>query len=235
VTLSVGVVSADPLRLGDQLECLADAGVRLLHVDVMDGVFCPQLTVGPAFIAALPEQFVIDVHLMIDQPIDKVGAFLDAGARMLTFHLEATHHPHRLLQSLAGCGVTRGVAVNPGTPIASLEPLLDELELVLVLAVNPGWGGQSFIPATAGRLAAARELIAGREIILGVDGGVTRENVQYVASLGADLVVAGSAVFAGGGLTSNARHMLAATMGARDGLPVDRVAELIGLVATKED
>jgi len=150
---------------------------------------------------------------MVEDPLAHVESFLAAGAGVLTFHLEATRHPHRVLQSLAGSGVTRGVAVNPGTPVAALEPLLDELELLLVLAVNPGWSGQTFIPATAGRLAAARDLIGAREIMLGVDGGVTRDNVDYVASLGADVVVAGSAVFAGGDTAGNARAMLAATSG----------------------
>lgn len=209
--LSVGVTAADPLRLGEQIELLAEAGVQFLHVDVMDGRFCPQLTVGPGFVAALPDGFTVDVHLMVEDPLAHVESFLAAGAGVLTFHLEATRHPHRVLQSLAGSGVTRGVAVNPGTPVAALEPLLDELELLLVLAVNPGWSGQRFIPATAGRLAAARDLIGAREIMLGVDGGVTRDNVDYVASLGADVIVAGSAVFAGGDTASNARAMLAAT------------------------
>lgn len=209
--LSVGVTAADPLRLGEQIELLAEAGVQFLHVDVMDGRFCPQLTVGPGLVAALPDGFTVDVHLMVEDPLAHVESFLAAGAGVLTFHLEATRHPHRVLQSLAGSGVTRGVAVNPGTPVAALEPLLDELELLLVLAVNPGWSGQSFIPATAGRLAAARDLIGAREIMLGVDGGVTRDNVDYVASLGADVIVAGSAVFAGGDTARNARAMLAAT------------------------
>jgi ribulose-phosphate 3-epimerase len=212
--LSVGVLSADLLNLGDDLERLADAGVRRLHVDVMDGIFCPQMTVGPAFVAVLPERFEIDVHLMIDEPLEKVDAYVEAGARMVTFHVEATRHPHRVLQRLAGRGVERGIALNPGTPISAIEPLLDELELVLLLAVNPGWSGQSFIPATAERICAARQLIAGRRIGVGVDGGVTRENASFVASLGADVIVAGSAVFAGGDLTDNARSLVTATRGA---------------------
>jgi ribulose-phosphate 3-epimerase len=231
VTLSVGILAADLLRLGEQIELLGEAGVELLHVDVMDGVFCPQMTVGAPFVAALPEGFIADVHLMVEDPLDKLDAYVDAGAGILTFHLESTPHPHRVLQSLAGSGVTRGVALNPGTPIASVEPLLDELELLLVLAVNPGWSGQRFIPTTAARLAVARELIDGREIALGVDGGVTRENVGYVASLGADLIVAGSAVFAGGDVTDDARFMLAATVSAHEnGLP-----HVLALAAAKEE
>ena len=216
MTLSVGIVSADVLHLADELDRLAAAGVQKLHVDVMDGVFCPQMTVGPGFVAALPPPFVVDVHLMIDEPLEKLGAYVEAGARALTFHVEATRHPHRALQSLADSGVMRGVALNPGTPIETVAPLLDELEQLLILAVNPGWGGQRFSPATVGRLAAARELIGERDIVLGVDGGVTRENIGEIASLGPDLIVAGSAVFADGDVTENARFMLAASMNARE-------------------
>ena len=209
--LSVGVTAADPLRLGEQIELLREAGVRFLHVDVMDGHFGPQLMAGPGLVAALPDGFTVDVHLMVENPLAHVESFVAAGAGVLTFHLEATRQPHRVLQSLASSGVTRGVAINPGTPVAALEPLLDDLELVLVLAVNPGWSGQSFIPATAGRLAAARKLIGDRKILLGVDGGVTRDNIDYVVSLGVDVIVAGSAVFAGGDTVRNARAMVAAT------------------------
>jgi ribulose-phosphate 3-epimerase len=211
VILSVGVTAADPLRLGEEIARLGEAGVDHLHVDVMDGRFCPGLTVGSGFVAALPDGFTVDVHLMVEDPLAHLDAFLAAGAGMLTFHVEATRHPHRVLQSLAGRGVTRGVALNPGTPLAAVEPLLDELDLLLLLAVNPGWPGQALIPGTGDRLATARELIGGRAIQLGVDGGVTRENIDAVAAMGADLVVAGSAVFADGDTAGNARALLAAT------------------------
>jgi ribulose-phosphate 3-epimerase len=215
-TLSAGILGADLLHLGDDLDRLEVAGVRMLHVDVMDGVFCPQMTVGPAFVAALAERFPVDVHLMIDEPLDKVEAYVEAGAHIVTFHVEATRHPHRVLQRLAGRGVMRGVALNPGTPIGALEPLLDELELVLLLAVNPGWSGQSFIPSAASRVAAVREIIADREVLVGIDGGVTRENAAEVAALGVDVVVAGSALYACGDLIVNARRLLAATGDARN-------------------
>jgi ribulose-phosphate 3-epimerase len=213
--LSVGVLSADLLHLGEELEALDEAGVGLAHVDVMDGVFCPQATVGPAFVQALPDRFVKDVHLMVDEPLTKVRDYVAAGAGVLTFHVESTRHPHRVLQSLAGSGVVRGVALNPGTAVSAIEPLLDELELVLVLAVNPGWGGQSFIPSTQRRIADVQALVAGREIVVAVDGGITKANVERVASLGVDLIVTGSAVYDGGAAADNARAMLEGVRRAR--------------------
>ena len=146
---------------------------------------------------------------MVADPLESVEAYVRAGAAIVTFHVEATRHPHRVLQTLAGAGVVRGVALNPGTPAEVIEPLLDDLELVLVLAVNPGWSGQRFIPATAARVARVLDLVSGRRIAVGVDGGVTRENVGEVAALGPHLIVTGSAVFAGGEGEANARSMLA--------------------------
>jgi ribulose-phosphate 3-epimerase len=212
--VSVGMLTADLLRLGEELAVIGDAGVELVHVDVMDGVFCPQTTVGPPVVRAIPDSFVKDVHLMVDDPLEKVADYVAAGAGIVSFHVESTRHPHRVLQSLAGTGVARGVALNPGTPLGTVEPLLDELELLLVLAVNPGWGGQRFIPATERKLLRARELIGSREIALAVDGGITKENVEHVASLGVDVIVTGSAVFDGGAPADNARHMLDAARGA---------------------
>jgi len=212
--VSVGMLTADLLRLGEELEAIGDAGVELVHVDVMDGVFCPQTTVGPPVVRAIPESFVKDVHLMVDEPLEKVADYVAAGAGIITFHVESTRHPHRVLQSLAGTGVARGIALNPGTPLGAVEPLLDELELLLVLAVNPGWSGQQFIPATERKLHHARELIGDREIALAVDGGITKENAEHVASLGVDVVVTGSAVFDGVAPADNARRMLDAVRGA---------------------
>jgi ribulose-phosphate 3-epimerase len=217
--LSVGMVTADLLHLGDELAAVAGAGVELVHVEVMDGVFCPQITVGTPVVRAIPESFVKDVHLMIDAPLEKVGDYVAAGADIVTFHVESTRHAHRVLQSLAASGVVRGVALNPGTPLAAVEPLLDELELLLVLAVNPGWSGQTFIPATERKLADARAMIGGREIALAVDGGITKQNVEHVVSLGVDVVVAGSAVFDGVAPADNARRMLDAVRGAEDKQP----------------
>jgi len=217
-TLSVGVLTADLLSLGSELTLLEDAGVAVAHVDVMDGCFCPMMTVGPPFVKALRTRLLKDVHLMIDEPLTKVGDYVAAGADIVTVHVEASRHVHRVLQQLGGMtnandaarGIVRGVALNPGTPVEAIEPVLDEIELVLVLAVNPGWGGQRFISATFDRLARAKEIVgrSGRRILVGVDGGITKQNVAEVARAGADLIVTGSAVFDGKAAAENARFML---------------------------
>jgi ribulose-phosphate 3-epimerase len=219
-TISVGILTADLMALGADLARLDGTGVEILHVDVMDGCFTPMLTVGPPVVKALRTPLLKDVHLMIRDPLDKLVDFVAAGADIVTVHAESCDHVHRVLQQLGTManandparGIVRGLALNPGTPLEAIEPLLDEVELVLVLAVNPGWGGQRFIPATMGRLERARRRIdaAGRRILLGVDGGITRDNIGVFGAVGVDLVVTGSAVFDGKAPAENARHMLAA-------------------------
>ncbi len=217
--LTVGIITADLANLGSEVRLLEDAGVELVHIDVMDGVFCPTMTVGPPLIRAIRSPVLLkDAHLMIDEPLEKLGDFVKAGADLVTFHVESTRHPHRVLQALGVAtnandperGIIRGVALNPGTPVAAIEPLLDELEYVLVLAINPGWSGQRFLESSERRLAEAKEVIArsGRPILLGVDGGITRENVARVAAMGPNIIVTGSAVFDGKAAAENARFML---------------------------
>jgi ribulose-phosphate 3-epimerase len=214
--LTVGMLTADLLHLGDELAQLQDAGVELVHVDVMDGVFCPMLTVGPPVIKALGSGLIRDAHLMIHDPLSRIDQFVAAGADMITFHVEAAAQPHRILQVLGQAtnandpdrGIVRGVGINPSTPLSAVEPLLDELDYLLVLAINPGWTGQRYLPSTDRRLGQARRMIeaSGRPILLGVDGGVTRDNLAHVATLGADLIVSGSAIFDG---TPGARDRVA--------------------------
>jgi ribulose-phosphate 3-epimerase len=218
--LTVGMLTADLGHLGDDLAVIERAGAELVHVDAGDGAFSPMFTFGAPVVKAMRTPMLKDVHLLVDDPLAKVDAFVAAGADMITFHVEGARQPHRVLQVLGTAvnandprrGVIRGIAVNPSTPIASVEPLLDEADYLLVLAINPGWGGQAFLPSTARRVAEARRLIeaSGRPIALGIDGGVTRDNVAAVAALGADVVVSGSAIFDGSpAVAANAESMLA--------------------------
>ncbi len=219
-TISVGVITANLLSLGSEIALLERTGVKLAHVDVMDGCFCPMMTVGPPFIRAIKTSLLKDVHLMIEEPLEKVADYVAAGADVITIHVEACSHVHRALQKLgtltnvneADRGIVRGVALNPGTPLEALEPLLDDLEYILLLAVNPGWGGQKYIRSTTTRIGRVQRMIAdaGKNIMLGVDGGVTKENIAEVAATGADLIVTGSAVFDGNAPEANARFMLEA-------------------------
>ena len=223
-TVSVGTLTADLMDLGGELALLERAGVGIVHVDVMDGCFCPQLTVGPAYVKGLRTPLLKDVHLMITEPLDKLDAYAFAGADILTVHVEAAVHIHRVLQRVGGLknanrpgeGIVRGLALDPGTPLEWLEPLLDEMDMVTILAIDPGWSGQKFAPATLDRVARTRRLIAaaGKEILVCVDGGVTKDNIAGIAAAGADLVVTGSAVFDGKAAETNARFVLAAV---RDG------------------
>jgi ribulose-phosphate 3-epimerase len=224
-SLSVGILTADLLNLGAELRLLEEAGAKLVHIDVMDGVYCPWMTAGPPLITAIRTPLLKDVHLMIQEPVGKVREYVEAGADIVTIHPDASAHPHRVLQELGGMenandparGLIRGVALNPGTPLTVLEPLMDELEMVLLLAVNPGWSGQKFAKSTFGRIEQAKKLIeaSGKEILLCVDGGIKKSNVAEIARTGVDLVVAGSAVFDGKAARENARQMLQAVAEAK--------------------
>jgi ribulose-phosphate 3-epimerase len=219
-TVSVGTLTADLMNLGAELALLERVGVGIVHVDVMDGCFCPQMTVGPAYVKGLRTPLLKDVHLMIREPLDKLDAYATAGADILTVHVESAVHIHRVLQRLGslenanrpGEGIVRGLALDPGTPLEWLEPLLDEIDMVTILAIDPGWGGQKFAPATLERVARTKGMAAaaGKEILVCVDGGVTKDNIAGVAAAGADLVVTGSAVFDGKAAEANARFVIEA-------------------------
>jgi ribulose-phosphate 3-epimerase len=224
-SLSVGILTSNLLNLGSELRLLEEVGAKLVHVDVMDGVYCPWMTAGPPLVKALKTPLLKDVHLMIHEPLGKVREYVEAGADIVTIHPDSTAHPHRVLQEMGGMenandparGLIRGVALNPGTPLTVLEPLMDELEMVLLLAVNPGWSGQKFAAATFRRIEQVRKMIeeSGREILLCVDGGIKKSNVAEVSRTGVDLVVAGSAVFDGKAARENARQMLQAVAEAK--------------------
>jgi ribulose-phosphate 3-epimerase len=219
-TVSIGIVTANLLSLGAELALLESTGAKLVHFDVMDGCFCPLMTVGPPFIKAIKTSLLKDIHLMIDEPLEKVAEYVAVGSDIVTVHVEACSNPHRVLQKLGSLtnandaerGVVRGVAVNPGTPLEALDPLLDELEMISLLAVNPGWGGQKYITSTNARIDRVQRVIkgSGKDIILCVDGGITKDNIAQVAATGVDLIVTGSAVFDGRTPEANARFMLEA-------------------------
>jgi ribulose-phosphate 3-epimerase len=200
--LSAGVLTADLTRLGAEVELLRDQAAWA-HVDVMDGVFCPQLTVGPAFVAAVASTGIpVDAHLITEEPLRLLPEIAAAGAAVITVHAEATRHLHRTMQEMTALAgpeqkFLRGVAINPGTPVQAVEPVLWLADLVLVLAVSPGWSGQAPAPGTRQRVLAVRDLArrSGAEVLVGVDGGVTLDNAAEVAGWGADVVVSGSAIY----------------------------------------
>jgi len=217
-TISVGILTADLTALGRDVRLIEEAGIQIVHFDVMDGCFCPMLTFGAPLIKAVRTPLIKDVHLIIEDPLPKLPAYAAAGADMIVIHVEACRHPHRVLQAIGELtnandparGIARGIALNPGTPLEAAEPLLDEADLVFLVAVNPGWGGQKFIRATGRRVARLLEMIrhSKRDILVGVDGGITRDNVGDVLRMGADIVVTGSAVFDGKDVAGNATFML---------------------------
>lgn len=197
VLVAPSILSADFAKLGEELRRLETAGADWVHVDVMDGMFVPNLTLGPPIIEALRphSNLPFDVHLMIEKPERYLADFRDAGADVLTVHAEACPHLHRTLTEIRRLGCKAGVSLNPSTPVNVLENVLDELDLVLVMSVNPGFGGQSFIPRSLEKIAQVRQLLGDRPVHIEVDGGISPKNAHLVRAAGATVLVAGSAVF----------------------------------------
>jgi ribulose-phosphate 3-epimerase len=193
------ILAADFSRLGEQVQTVLDAGAEVIHVDVMDGHFVPPITMGPLAVGAIADRVhaagaLVDVHLMIERPERQVAAFAEAGADGITLHVEATPHVHYALQAVQDAGCRAGVALNPGTPPEAVSAVAADADLVLCMTVNPGWGGQAFLPQSSARLECLRALI-GDETVLEVDGGIAPETAAECAAAGATLFVAGSSVF----------------------------------------
>jgi ribulose-phosphate 3-epimerase len=199
VHVAPSILSADFARLGEQVRAVMDAGARVIHCDVMDGHFVPPITIGPLVVGAIADQVhgaggLVDVHLMIARPERHVAEFARAGADNITIHCEATPHVHHAVNAIRAAGAGAGVAICPATPADALSELADDIDVALCMSVNPGWGGQRFIPTSVGKLERVRGLV-GEDVVVEVDGGVDVDTARAVVAAGATLLVAGSAVF----------------------------------------
>jgi ribulose-phosphate 3-epimerase len=199
IKLAPSILSADFAHLGEQVKAAEAAGVDYIHVDVMDGHFVPNITIGPLIVQALRPvtALPLDVHLMIEKPERYLADFVKAGADILTVHVETCPHLHRTIQQIKELGIKAGVTLNPATPLASLEEILPDVDLVLIMSVNPGFGGQSYIPGSTAKIARLRRMLdeIGSAAELEVDGGVNPATIGEVVAAGANVLVAGSAIF----------------------------------------
>lgn len=211
--LAPSILSADFSRLAEQMQAVEQAGVAILHVDVMDGHFVPNLTLGPPVIRSLRKatRLTLDAHLMIENADNFIDEFAAAGADMISVHAEACPHLHRTVTAIKSKGLKAGVVLNPATPLAALDDILPEADYVLLMSVNPGWGGQKFIPHVIDKIRTLRGMIRARGLstLIEVDGGVTEANIAGLAAAGADILVAGNAVFGGGDPRQAAARLIA--------------------------
>ena len=200
LVIAPSILSADFAKLGEEVVAVANAGADWIHIDVMDGHFVPNITIGPAMVRALRPfaKIPFDVHLMIAPCDPYLAGFAEAGADSISVHVEAGPHLHRSLQAIRALGKKAGAVLNPATPVSSVQNVLDLVDLVLVMSVNPGFGGQAFIATAVDKVAELKAMIGSRDIRIEVDGGITPETASLVAAAGADTLVAGSAVFKGG-------------------------------------